>query len=145
MSIAWMGAASLMRGNRMNCSQNTSTDNSVHLSTDSVDSTSLCKKNMSLSIIKVIFALEARYKGPSCGKNWVHPYIFNRLERKNFEQFYNHVRRFDIEFFGYFRISIKSFYELMLSYSPISFTDALVRTVKEFLILINRACLSQVQ
>ncbi len=42
---------------------------------------------------------------------WVHPFI--RDKPYEFQTFYGHIRNNDSEFFGYYRMSIKSFDELL--------------------------------
>ena len=45
--------------------------------------------------------------------HWVHPFNVDGKARKRFRHFYGSIRSYESKFFGYYRMSIKSFDELL--------------------------------
>ena len=46
--------------------------------------------------------------------HWVHPFTVEAKGEKRFRTFYENIRNFETKFFGYYRMSIKSFDELLV-------------------------------
>lgn len=70
---------------------------------------------MSLSKLKIVLALEAAdlLREPKCRTTWVHSFNSERERNKRFEKFCSKIRKYDDKFFGYYRMSQKSFEELL--------------------------------
>lgn len=70
--------------------------------------------------IKILCALEAagELKQPVTRRFWVHPYFVHRESSDRFVKFYEGIRKYAEIFFGYYRMSVKSFDELLNTLRP---------------------------
>jgi hypothetical protein len=73
-----------------------------------------------LSKVKLVYILEAANELPKQQNkiHWVHPFNVEAKGEKRFRKFYENVRNFETKFFGYYRMSIKSFDELLVLLRP---------------------------
>lgn len=73
-----------------------------------------------LSNIKIVCALEATglLRKPIERRYSVHPFHANRETSERFSIFYNDIRKYEVKFFGYYRMSINSFDELLNALRP---------------------------
>lgn len=69
------------------------------------------------TLLKVLCAAEGAGEfdepTPSKRRYWVHPLNSDREKNKNFSEFYENIRKHPEKFFEYYRMSIKSFDELL--------------------------------
>ncbi|KAK0073882.1 hypothetical protein PV325_009066 [Microctonus aethiopoides] len=79
---------------------------------------------MSQKILKkkllAIFVLEAEgmLREPVNRQHWVHPFFSQRDSMEKFQRFYENIRLYNEKFFQYYRMSIKSFDELVKILRP---------------------------
>ena len=85
------------------------------LSTDSVAKLLTCMMLRSISLLE---ALEALDNAQSHRAYWVDPYNEDRESTKRFQCFYDKIRAHPKKFFGYFRMSVTSFDELLALIRP---------------------------
>ena len=73
-----------------------------------------------LSKVKLVCIVEAANELPKqrIRVHWVHPFNFEDKGEKIFGKFYENVRNFETKFFGSYRMSIKSFDELLVLLRP---------------------------
>ena len=73
-----------------------------------------------LSKVKLVYILEAANELPKQQNrvHWVHPFNVKAKGERRFRKFYENVRNFETKFFGYYRMSIKSFDELLVLLRP---------------------------
>lgn len=64
--------------------------------------------------VAAIYYIYMRYikKKKQRRRFWVHPYLQTRDESKQFDIFFEELKKYDDKFFGYTRMSLKSFEEL---------------------------------
>ena len=69
-----------------------------------------------LSKVKLVFILEAKNELPKQRNrvHWVHPFSAEAKGEKCFRKIYENVRNFETKFFGYYRMSFKSFDDLLI-------------------------------
>lgn len=69
------------------------------------------------TFLKVLCAAEAAGEldepTPPKRRYWVHPLNSDREKNKNFSEFYGNIRQHPEKFFEYYRMSVKSFDELL--------------------------------
>ncbi|PZC71222.1 hypothetical protein B5X24_HaOG213913 [Helicoverpa armigera] len=68
---------------------------------------------MDVEDVAAIYYIYSRYKKKQKKRDWVHPYLQTRDESKHFELFFEELKKYGDKFFGYTRMSLKSFEELL--------------------------------
>ena len=70
---------------------------------------------MDVDEVAAIYYIYARYvkKKKQRKKYWVHPYLQTRDESKHFAIFFEELKKYEDKFFGFTRMSIKTFEELL--------------------------------
>lgn len=73
-----------------------------------------------LSKVKLVCCLEASNELQKQRNriHWVHPYNVDAKAENRFRKFYESIRSYETKFFGYYRMSIKSFEELLVLLRP---------------------------
>ena len=75
---------------------------------------------MDVEEVATIYYIYSRYikKKKQRKRYWVHPYLESRDESKHFELFFEELKKYGDKFFGYTRMSLKSFEELLNVLKP---------------------------
>ncbi|KAJ8710016.1 hypothetical protein PYW07_009382 [Mythimna separata] len=70
---------------------------------------------MDVEEVAAIYYIYTRYvkKKKQRKKYWVHPYLQTRDESKHFAIFFEELKKYEDKFFGFTRMSIKTFEELL--------------------------------
>lgn len=69
---------------------------------------------MDVEEVAAVYYIYDRYiKQKKKKKYWIHPFLQTRDETRHFEIFFENLKKYEEKFFGYMRMSLKSFEELL--------------------------------